>query len=99
MTPLNLGAATDDLQFEVAMKTCSSDLSMDLASLATLATDTGAKVGARSWDGPQGEHHVMGKLDFPSDYNGRPLLEGACTLTLPIVDVDAASRTFEWELR
>lgn len=40
VTPLNLDSATDTLEFDVSMNTHSVDLSMDLAQLATLTTDT-----------------------------------------------------------
>jgi hypothetical protein len=72
---------------------------MDLATLATLATDTGITVQATTWDAPRGGHHVEGKLIFPATKDDKPILEGATKLTLTIVDVDAPSRVFEWELQ
>jgi len=44
--PLNLGAPADTLDFDITMNTHSVDLSMDLATLATLTTDTGVTVQA-----------------------------------------------------
>lgn len=99
VTPLNLGAPADSLEFDVAMNTHSIDLSMDLAQLATLATDAGVTIQAEKWDATPGGHHVEGKLVFPSAQDGTSILEGASKLTLTIVDVDAASRIFEWELK
>ncbi|MBI1794178.1 MAG: hypothetical protein HYR70_08290 [Chloroflexi bacterium] len=99
VTPLNLDSATDTLDFEVVMDTHSVDLSMDLATLATLTTDTGAAIQATKWDAPRGGHHVEGKLIFPAAKDGKSILEGAGKLTLTIVNVDAPSRVFEWQLK
>lgn len=98
VTPLNLGTATDTLEFDVAMNTHSVDLSMDLATLATLTTDTGITVSAATWDAPRGGHHVQGKLIFLATKDGVPVLEGVSRLTLTIANLDAPSRVFEWEL-
>ncbi len=94
VTPLNLSDPSGNLEFEVALNTHSIDLSMDLAALATLTTDTGLIVQATLWDATPGGHHVSGKLVFPAMN-----LEGASKLTLTIVDLDAPSRTFEWQLK
>ncbi len=99
ITPLNLDTATDTLEFDVAMNTHSIDLGMDLASLSTLSTDTGVAIPAAKWDATPGGHHVDGKLIFPLMTNGKSILDGASKLTLTIVNVDAASRVFEWELK
>lgn len=99
VTPANLGSAADTLEFDVAMNTHSVDLSMDLAALSTLSTDTGRTVQPLRWDAPPGGgHHVSGKLIFPSVVDGKYLLEGASKLTLTILNVDAPSRLFEWDL-
>jgi hypothetical protein len=98
-TPLNLDSPTEDLEFDVVLNTHSVDLSMDLATLATLTTDTGITVQATTWDAPRGGHHVEGKLIFLATKDDKPILEGATKLTLTIVDVDAPSRVFEWELQ
>jgi len=99
ITPLNLDAPTDTLEFDVVLTTHSIDLSMDLATLSTLTTDTGVSVDATLWDAPLGGHHVEGKLIFPTTNNGKLILEGATKLTLTIINVDAPSRIFEWELK
>ena len=100
VTPLNLDNAADTvtLDFEVAMNTHSVDLSMDLAHLAALTTDTGVSVQATKWDATPGGHHVSGKLIFPARKDGKGVLEGATKLTLTIDNVDASSRVFEWQL-
>ena len=98
ITPLNLGELTDTLEFDVVMNTHSIDLNMDLATLSTLTTDTGMALPATIWDAPRGGHHVEGKLIFPSRKDGNSILEGASRLILTIVNVDAPSRVFEWEL-
>lgn len=98
VTPLNLGNPEDTLDFEIAMNTHSVDLSMDLAQLATLTTDTGKSVEATAWDAPSGGHHVSGTLSFPAAVDGAPLLEGVSTLTLTIRDVDVPERVFVWDL-
>jgi len=98
ITPLNLDQTADILEFNVLMDTHSVDLSMDLAPLATLTTDTGVTLQASLWDAPRGGHHVSGRLIFPSTADGRSVLEGAGMLTLTIVNLDAAVRTFEWKL-
>ena len=99
ITPLNLDSAADTFEFDIVMTTHSIDLSMDLATLSTLTTDTGVSVDAALWDAPLGGHHVEGKLIFPSAKDGKSILEGATKLTLTIVNVDAPSRVFEWELK
>lgn len=99
VTPLNLSNPSDSLEFEVALNTHSIDLSMDLAALATLTTDTGLAVQATLWDAPRGGHHVSGKLVFPAMKDGRSILEGAGKLTLTILSLDAPSRVFEWEVK
>ncbi len=99
ITPLNLDAPTDALEFDVVMDTHSIDLSMDLATLSTLTTDTGVSVAAILWDAPLGGHHVEGKLIFPATKDSKSILEGATKLTLTIVNLDAPTRIFEWELK
>jgi hypothetical protein len=96
--PLNLNKPGDTLVFDVSMNTHSVDLSMDLAKLAVLTTDTGKKVQAILWDAPRGGHHVEGKLSFPEALDGKNLLDGARSITITIKDVDAPSRTFAWQL-
>ena len=99
VTPLNLDDPSDQLEFDVALETHSVDLSMDLATLATLTTDTGVTVPATLWDAPRGGHHVTGKLIFPMMKDGLSILAGAGTLTLTLVNVDVPSRSFEWNLK
>jgi hypothetical protein len=99
VTPLNLDAASDTLEFDVSMNTHSVDLSMDLASLATLTTDIGLTIQPTKWDATPGGHHVPGKLIFPATQNGKSVLDGAGKLTLTIVNVDAPTRVFEWSLQ
>ncbi len=98
-SPLNLGTPADTLEFDIAMNTHSVDLSMDLAELSTLTTNTGLTVQASKWNATPGGHHVEGKLMFPSMQDGKSILEGVSKLTLTIINVDAASRIFEWELK
>lgn len=99
ITPLNLDSPTDTLEFDILMDTHSIDLSMDLATLSTLTTDKGVSVDATLWDAPLGGHHVAGKLIFPAMQDGKSILEGAAKLTLTILNVDASSRIFEWDLK
>jgi hypothetical protein len=99
VTPLNLATLSDQLEFDVSMNTHSVDLSMDLATLATLTADTGVMIQATLWEAPLGGHHVEGKLIFPATKDGKSILEDASKLTLTIANLDAASRIFEWELK
>jgi hypothetical protein len=99
ITPLNLDTPTDTFEFDVVLTTHSIDLSMDLATLSTLTTDTGVSVDASLWDAPLGGHHVEGKLIFPATKDGKFILEGATKLTLTILNVDAPTRIFDWELK
>lgn len=99
ITPLNLNLPTDKIEFDAVLTTHSIDLSMDLATLATLTTDTGLSVESTLWDAPRGGHHVEGKLIFPATKDGNSILEGATKLTLTIVNVDVPSRVFEWDLK
>ena len=98
-TPLTLNDPGDTLTFEIGLTTHSVDLSMDLATLATLTTDNGHTVQAALWDAPLGGHHVSGMLSFPASVDGTPVLDGATTLTLTIANLDAPERTFTWELQ
>lgn len=97
--PLNLDNPGPMLQFQVTLNTHSVDLSMDLAALSTLSTDTGLSVAAVTWDAPRGGHHVQGILTFPAQVGGVPLLEGATRLTLTLRDLDVPERVFEWNPR
>lgn len=99
VTPLDLSDSADMIDFEISLNTHSVDLSMDLATLATLTTDTSISVQAIGWDAPRGGHHVSGKLTFPATKDGKSILEGAGKLTLTIIDVDVPSRIFEWQLK
>jgi len=96
ITPINLNAPSETLEFDIILTTHSIDLSMDLAPQATLTTDTGITVQATLWDAPRGGHHVEGKLIFPATVDGKSIFDGATKLTLTIVNVDAPSRVFEW---
>ena len=90
--------AEGTLEFEVIMDTHSVELSMDLAKLATLQTDTGLTLQALDWSGGGG-HHVTRVLRFPSSTtDGQPLLDGAGLLILTIQDLDVPSRVFQWEV-
>lgn len=99
ITPLNLTSPGDTLEFDIVLNTHSVDLSMDLATLATLTTDTGITVQPTLWDAPRGGHHVEGKLIFPGTLDGISVLEGASTLTLTITNLDVPVRVFEWQLK
>ncbi|WKZ35036.1 MAG: hypothetical protein QY332_15590 [Anaerolineales bacterium] len=99
VTPLNLDQTGESLEFNIVLTTHSIDLSMDLAATATLTTDTGVSVNSTLWDAPRGGHHVEGKLIFPATQAGKSILEGATKLTLTITNVDAPTRTFDWELK
>jgi hypothetical protein len=95
--PVKLNYPGSTLDFKVSMNTHSVDLSMNLAELATLSTDTGKTVQATQWDAPAGGHHVSGKLTFPSSVDGAPLLDGVKKLTLTLNNIDAPKRIFVWE--
>lgn len=99
ITPLNLTSPGDTLEFDIALNTHSVDLSMDLAILATLTSDTGITIQPTLWDAPRGGHHVEGTLIFPAAVDGKPVLEGAARLTLTITNLDVPSRVFEWQLK
>lgn len=96
ITPLNPNNPGHTLDFSVTINTHSVDLSMDLAALATLETDTGHIVQALVWDAPQGGHHVRGTLSFPAGVDRAPLLQDASKMTLTLVDLDAPERVFTW---
>lgn len=97
ITPLNLNDPGETLDFEVSLNTHSIDLSMDLAALAILTTDTGLTVQASLWEAPRGGHHVKGRLSFPVTSNGTPILEGANQVTLTLMNLDAPERVFIWK--
>jgi len=97
ITPININNPGSTLDFQVSLNTHSVDLSMNLASLATLTTDPGHSVQALLWEAPRGGHHVQGKLSFPADADGAPLLEGAHKLTITLKNLDVPERIFVWE--
>ncbi len=98
VTPLNLTAPGETLDFDVSMNTHSVDVSWDLAAQSVLKTDTGREVKGLSWP-VGGGHHYEGKLTFPArTADGKALLDGATTLTLVIRDADAPERVFSWSL-
>lgn len=98
VTPLNLAAPGDTIDFDISMNTHSVDLSWNLAAQSSLTTDTGLEVNGLSWPGGSG-HHVGGRLTFPAvTADGKPLLDGVKKLTLTIRDAGAPVRTFEWEV-
>lgn len=98
ITPINLENPGETLNFNVSLQTHSVDLSMDVASLSTLITDTGVSAKGISWDGAKGGHHVTGKLSFPASQDGKPVLQGAKTVTITIQNIDASERTFTWDI-
>lgn len=97
VTAENLNTFSDSIDFVVALDTHSVDLSMDLATLATLATDSGLSVDAKLWDAPRGGHHIKGILSFPSSKGGLSLLANATNITLTIHNLDATARIFNWQ--
>lgn len=99
VTPNNLTNPGETIEFEVGLNTHSVNLTMDLAKLATLETDTGLSASAVAWDGGSGGHHVSGNLSFPTQVNGKSLLTGAKVLTLVIKNVAAPERIFSWNLQ
>jgi hypothetical protein len=98
VTPLNLSHHDQTLDFDVAMNTHSVELSMDLAALSELSTDTGLTVNAATWTAPGGGHHATGALSFPAVVDGVHILDDASRLILTIRDVDAPERAFTWSL-
>ena len=96
--PENLNKSGDTLIFDVTMNTHSVDLGMNLAQLAMLTTDNGKTVQALKWDAPRGGHHLEGKLSFPTQLDGKNLLDGAHSITITIKNVDAPARIFTWQL-
>jgi hypothetical protein len=97
VTPVNLDKAGETIEFEISLNTHSVDLSMDLADLSYLRTDTGQAVKAVFWDAPLGGHHVAGKLSFPAKVEGSSLIDGAREVRLIISDLDVPERVFVWQ--
>lgn len=95
--PLNLSDPGETLDFRILLDTHSVDLTMDLAPMSTLITDTGLTIEAVKWDAPSGGHHVQGTLSFPASSGGFSLMDGVSGITLVIDSVDGAVRTFSWE--
>jgi len=98
VTPLNLDQSDDTLVFDISMNTHSIDLSMDLAQFSVLETDLGSSLQAIKWDGPQGGHHVEGKLTFVKTKDGKNIVDGANSIILKISEVDAPLRIFTWQI-
>jgi hypothetical protein len=85
------------LDFEVLLNTHSIDLSMDLAQLSILETDTGFSLTAAAWSGLPGGHHISGVLSFPAESDGLQALADASRIIITIRDIDAPERVFVWE--
>ncbi len=98
ITPENLEQPGNTLIFDVTLDTHSIDLSMDLAQLATLTTDSGTTIQALNWDAPRGGHHVTGKLSFSTSLNGTKVIEGAKSFSIIISNLDVPTRQFLWSL-
>jgi hypothetical protein len=94
VTPVNLDNSGGRIDFEVALNTHSVDLSMDLAEMAVLQTDSGLLVQASSWDAPRPGHHVDRILSFLLDEDGEQLLEGVEEINLVITGLEGAERFF-----
>ncbi|MDO9122194.1 MAG: hypothetical protein Q7U31_10435 [Anaerolineaceae bacterium] len=97
ITPENLKTIGDTMVFDVSLNTHSIDLSMDLAQLSTLTTDTGKVIQATNWDATRGGHHVSGKLVFNTVLDGNNLLDGVKSFTITINSLDVPSRQFSWQ--
>jgi hypothetical protein len=97
ITPEDLKTIGDSLVFDVSLNTHSIDLSMDIAQLSTLTTDTGAIIQATTWDATRGGHHVSGKLIFNTVVDGKNLLDGVKGFTITITGLDVPSRQFSWQ--
>ncbi|PKN98423.1 MAG: hypothetical protein CVU42_11980 [Chloroflexi bacterium HGW-Chloroflexi-4] len=97
ITPENLNQVGDTLIFNVILDTHSIDLSMDLAPLTSLTTDTGIVIQASTWDATRGGHHVSGKLIFKTTDDGKYLLTDVKSFTITIKDLDVPSRQFSWQ--
>ena len=74
------GVAREGIVFDVAFDTMKMDappLESDLSKLATLSVDGGAPLRPSSWTirqtGHMG-HHLRGRLVFPAEADGRPVL-------------------------
>lgn len=93
LTPNNPGQTLD---FQVTLNTQSIDLSMDLATLATLDTNKGRIVRAMVWDPPRGGHHVLEVLSFPA-VDSLPLLNAASKMTLTLLNLGALEWVFIWD--
>lgn len=96
IVPINPNNPGLTLDFKVYLNTHSVDLSMDLTELATLETNTGMVVHAAGWDAPAGGHHVDGKLSFPAQVDGAPLLENVSSMTIRLFDIEVPERVFTW---
>lgn len=97
ITPENLEKLGVNSIFDVSLDTHSIDLSMDLAQLSTLTTDTGKVIQATTWDATRGGHHVSGKLVFDTVIDGKNLLDGVKGITITINGLDVPSRQFSWQ--
>jgi len=98
VTPINLAAPGETLDFDISMNTHSVDLSWDLVAQSVLTTDTGLEVKGLSWPVGNG-HHYEGTLTFPAKTaDGKSVLDGAKRLTLRIRDAGVPERVFEWDV-
>jgi hypothetical protein len=98
VTPVNLENPGETLDFNISMQTHSVELDMDLPSLSTLSTDTGAALQGSIWNGTKGGHHVKGTLSFSTPKESTSLMEDVKVITLKIQNVDASERVFSWEV-
>lgn len=97
ITPLNLNSPGQTLNFNIALNTHSVDLSMDLASLATLSSSNGLNLSGSYWNAPSDGHHISGILSFDLSEADISLLEETNQLTMIILNLDTSERVFNWQ--
>jgi len=103
ITPLNLKAPGETLDFNVGLSSRTTNLNYRMSALATLTADTGRTVRATVWTitYPQkaGGFHIEGTLGFPAKVDGVSITDGATKLTLTLVNVAVPKRIYIWELK
>jgi hypothetical protein len=96
VTPLNLTAGGETLDFRVVLETHSVELNYDLAKIAVLSDDRGNTYRPSNWQGPAGGHHVEGVLRFSQARRIMDPRPGYLELQIEGV-AGVSRRSFRWE--
>jgi hypothetical protein len=98
VTPLNLGASEETLNFQVSFDAQGDLTDQDLTTLSTLTNDFHWTVQPVSWSGALDGSRFSGVLSFPAEYDGEDFLYQMASITVTIQNMKAPQRVFSWQI-